>query len=203
MSLFHFCKSYVLFFVSVIECVRVFHLQGFIFGFGEAYYLWNDEEGAASSEYGLNNFSQNWTKDACITESHIYQVISELPQGTYILKAESEVASINMVYGGAAAGKRVLTSSSSPGVALMQEGIAYMAGAEVPGVFVNVQRGGPGLGTIQPSQSDYFQLNCLVAMAETVADILEELDLISMGDISSAQAIHSLQTRVHLWVVSI
>ena len=74
-----------------------------------------------------------------------------------VLQAESEVASINMVYGGAGAGKKVMTSSSSPGVALMQEGIAYLAGAELPGVFVNVQRGGPGLGTIQPSQADYFQ----------------------------------------------
>ena len=77
--------------------------------------------------------------------------------GMVVLQAESEVASINMIYGGAGAGKRVLTSSSSPGVALMQEGISYMAGAELPGVIVNVQRGGPGLGTIQPSQSDYFQ----------------------------------------------
>ena len=77
--------------------------------------------------------------------------------GMVVLQAESEVASINMVYGGAGAGKRVMTTSSSPGIALMQEGISYMAGAELPGVFVNVQRGGPGLGTIQPSQSDYFQ----------------------------------------------
>lgn len=77
--------------------------------------------------------------------------------GMVVLQAESEVASINMIYGGAGSGKRVFTSSSSPGIALMQEGIAYMAGAEIPGVFVNVQRGGPGLGTIQPSQSDYFQ----------------------------------------------
>ena len=77
--------------------------------------------------------------------------------GMVVVQAESEVASINMVYGGAGAGKRVFTTSSSPGVALMQEGIAYMAGAEIPGVLVNVQRGGPGLGTIQPSQSDYFQ----------------------------------------------
>ena len=77
--------------------------------------------------------------------------------GMVVLQAESEVASINMVYGGAGAGKKVFTSSSSPGVALMQEGIAYMAGAEIPGVVVNVQRGGPGLGTIQPSQSDYYQ----------------------------------------------
>jgi len=77
--------------------------------------------------------------------------------GMVVVQAESEVASINMVYGASGAGKRAMTSSSSPGVALMQEGIAYMAGAELPGVFVNVQRGGPGLGTIQPSQSDYFQ----------------------------------------------
>ncbi len=77
--------------------------------------------------------------------------------GMVVLQAESELASINMVYGAGGAGKRAMTSSSSPGVALMQEGIAYMAGAEIPGVIVNVQRGGPGLGTIQPSQSDYFQ----------------------------------------------
>ncbi len=77
--------------------------------------------------------------------------------GMVVVQAESELASINMVYGAGGAGKRALTSSSSPGVALMQEGIAYMAGAEIPGVIVNVQRGGPGLGTIQPSQSDYFQ----------------------------------------------
>lgn len=77
--------------------------------------------------------------------------------GMVVLQAESEVASINMLYGGGGSGKRVMTSSSSPGVALMQEGISYMAGAEVPGLIVNVQRGGPGLGTIQPSQSDYNQ----------------------------------------------
>ncbi len=77
--------------------------------------------------------------------------------GMVVVQAESEVASINMVYGAAGAGKKAFTSSSSPGVALMQEGITYMAGAEIPGVIVNVQRGGPGLGTIQPSQSDYFQ----------------------------------------------
>ena len=77
--------------------------------------------------------------------------------GMVVLQAESEVASINMLYGGGGSGKRVMTSSSSPGVALMQAGIAYMAGAEVPGLIVNVQRGGPGLGTIQPSQSDYNQ----------------------------------------------
>lgn len=77
--------------------------------------------------------------------------------GMVVLQAESEVAAINMVHGAAGAGKRAFTSSSSPGVALMQECISYMAGAEIPGMIVNVQRGGPGLGTIQPSQSDYKQ----------------------------------------------
>jgi len=77
--------------------------------------------------------------------------------GMVVLQAESEVAAINMVYGGAACGKRVLTSSSSPGISLKQEGISYIAGAELPCLILNVVRGGPGLGTIQPSQSDYFQ----------------------------------------------
>lgn len=76
--------------------------------------------------------------------------------GTF-LQAESEVAAINMVYGVAAAGLRVMTSSSSPGVSLKQEGISYIAGADLPALIINVQRGGPGLGGIQPSQSDYFQ----------------------------------------------
>jgi 2-oxoglutarate/2-oxoacid ferredoxin oxidoreductase subunit alpha len=77
--------------------------------------------------------------------------------GMVVLQAESEVAAINMVYGGAACGKKVLTSSSSPGISLKQEGITYIAGAELPCLIVNVVRGGPGLGTIQPAQSDYFQ----------------------------------------------
>jgi 2-oxoglutarate ferredoxin oxidoreductase subunit alpha len=77
--------------------------------------------------------------------------------GMVVLQAESEIASINMVYGAAASGKKVLTSSSSPGISLMAEGISYIAGAELPCLIVNVQRGGPGLGTIQPSQADYFQ----------------------------------------------
>ena len=77
--------------------------------------------------------------------------------GGAFLLAESEVAAINMVYGVAAAGLRVMTSSSSPGVSLKQEGISYIAGADLPALIVNVQRGGPGLGGIQPSQSDYFQ----------------------------------------------
>lgn len=77
--------------------------------------------------------------------------------GGVFLQAESEVAAINMVYGAASAGKRVMTSSSSPGISLKQEGISYASGAELPAVIVNIMRGGPGLGGIQPSQSDYFQ----------------------------------------------
>ena len=77
--------------------------------------------------------------------------------GMVVLQAESEIAAIHMVYGAAGAGKKVMTSSSSPGISLKEEGISYMAGAELPGVIVNVVRGGPGLGTIQPSQADYFQ----------------------------------------------
>jgi 2-oxoglutarate ferredoxin oxidoreductase subunit alpha len=77
--------------------------------------------------------------------------------GMVVLQAESELAAINMVYGAAGTGKRVMTSSSSPGISLMQEGISYIAGAELPCLIVNVVRGGPGLGTIQPSQADYFQ----------------------------------------------
>ncbi|MCA9990358.1 MAG: 3-methyl-2-oxobutanoate dehydrogenase subunit beta, partial [Anaerolineales bacterium] len=78
--------------------------------------------------------------------------------GRVFLQAESEVAAINMVYGAAAAGARVMTSSSSPGISLMQEGFSYIAGSEVPVVVVDVVRGGPGLGNIQPSQSDYNQV---------------------------------------------
>ena len=77
--------------------------------------------------------------------------------GMVVLQAESEVAAINMVYGGAGCGKKVMTTSSSPGISLKQEGITYIAGAELPCLIVNVVRGGPGLGTIQPAQSDYFQ----------------------------------------------
>ncbi len=77
--------------------------------------------------------------------------------GMVVLQAESEVASINMLYGGGATGKKVMTSSSSPGISLMQEGLSYIAGAEIPCVVANVVRGGPGLGDIQPAQSDYFQ----------------------------------------------
>jgi hypothetical protein len=78
--------------------------------------------------------------------------------GRTFVQAESEVAAINMVYGAAAAGVRTMTSSSSPGVSLMMEGLSYMAGSEVPAVLVDVMRGGPGLGNIAPAQSDYFQM---------------------------------------------
>ena len=82
----------------------------------------------------------------------------EMPgRGGVVLQAESEVASINMIYGAAGAGFRSMTSSSSPGISLMQEGISYIAGAELPCLIVNVNRAGPGLGTIQPGQGDYFQ----------------------------------------------
>ena len=77
--------------------------------------------------------------------------------GGVFLQAESEIASINMVYGAAATGMRVMTSSSSPGISLKAEGLSYIAGSDIPALVVNVQRGGPGLGGIQPSQSDYFQ----------------------------------------------
>ena len=81
-----------------------------------------------------------------------------MPQvnGTY-LQAESEIAAINMVLGASSAGVRAMTSSSSPGISLKGEGISYMAGSDLPAVIINVQRGGPGLGGIQPSQSDYWQ----------------------------------------------
>ena len=94
-------------------------------------------------------------------QSEVLETLEELmPWGTtgmVVLQAESEVAAINMVYGGAASGKAVMTSSSSPGVSLKQEGISYIAAASLPALILNVMRGGPGLGTIQPSQADYFQ----------------------------------------------
>ena len=94
-------------------------------------------------------------------QSEVLETLADLKPwettGMVVLQAESEVAAINMVYGGAGSGKMVLTSSSSPGVSLKQEGISYLAGAELPCLIVNVMRGGPGLGTIQPSQAAYFQ----------------------------------------------
>ena len=94
-------------------------------------------------------------------QSEVMETLMELKPwettGMVVLQAESEIASINMLYGGAGTGKRVMTSSSSPGISLMSEGLSYLAGAELPCLIVNCQRGGPGLGTIQPSQGDYFQ----------------------------------------------
>ncbi len=95
-------------------------------------------------------------------QSEVLETLTELrpweSSGMVVLQAESEVASIHMVYGGASCGKRVMTSSSSPGISLMCEGISYLAGAELPCVLVDVSRGGPGLGSIQASQADYFQI---------------------------------------------
>ena len=94
-------------------------------------------------------------------QSEVLETLEELmpweTTGMVVLQAESEVAAINMVYGGAATGKAVMTSSSSPGVSLKQEGISYIAASSLPALILNVMRGGPGLGTIQPSQADYFQ----------------------------------------------
>lgn len=107
--------------------------------------------------------------------------------GMVVLQAESEVSAINMVYGGAGCGKKVMTSSSSPGVSLKQEGVSYLAGAELPALIVNVMRGGPGLGTIQPSQADYFQTvkggghgdYRLIALAP--ASVQEMADFVGLG----------------------
>jgi len=94
-------------------------------------------------------------------QSEVIEYLSrEVPlrnTGMIVLQAESEVAAINMLYGAGGCGKKVMTTSSSPGISLMQEGISYIAGAEIPCVIANINRGGPGLGTIQPSQGDYFQ----------------------------------------------
>jgi len=92
-------------------------------------------------------------------QTEVLEHFSErLPEeGRVFLQAESEVASINMVYGAACAGVRVMSSSSSPGISLMQEGLSYIACSEVPAVLINIMRGGPGLGNVQPSQGDYFQ----------------------------------------------
>lgn len=107
--------------------------------------------------------------------------------GMVVLQAESEVAAVNMVYGAAACGKKAMTSSSSPGISLKQEGISYMAGAELPCLIVNVSRGGPGLGTIQPSQADYFQAvkggghgdyNLIVLAPDSVQ---EQYDFVDLG----------------------
>ena len=107
----------------------------------------------------------------------------KMPQigGTY-LQAESEIAAINMVYGAAAAGARAMTSSSSPGISLKTEGISYMAGSDLPGVIVNVQRGGPGLGSIQPSQSDYWQATKAAGHGDFFMPVLAPSTVQEMAD---------------------
>ena len=122
-------------------------------------------------------------------QSEILETLSALrpweTTGMVVLQAESEIAAINMLYGGGGSGKRVMTSSSSPGVALMQEGISYMTACEIPAVIINVQRGGPGLGTIQPGQSDYLQAtigggngdyNMIVLAPASVQDMADFVD---------------------------
>ena len=117
----------------------------------------NEAIARAAIRYGVDGyFGYPITPQSEVLET----LMAEMPwntTGMVVLQAESELAAINMVYGGAATGKRVMTSSSSPGVSLKQEGISYLAGAELPCLIINVMRGGPGLGTIQPSQADYFQ----------------------------------------------
>jgi 2-oxoglutarate ferredoxin oxidoreductase subunit alpha len=117
----------------------------------------NEAIAHAAIRYGTDGyFGYPITPQSEIMET----LMGEMPwktTGMVVLQAESEIAAINMVYGGAGSGKRVMTSSSSPGISLKLEGISYIAGAELPCLIVNVMRGGPGLGTIQPSQADYFQ----------------------------------------------
>ncbi|TRZ50173.1 3-methyl-2-oxobutanoate dehydrogenase subunit VorB [bacterium] len=115
-----------------------------------------------------------------------YMAVHLSASGGIFIQAESELAAINMVFGAAAAGERAMTSSSSPGISLKQEGISYMAGAELPGVIVNVMRGGPGLGNISPSQADYFQATrggghgdyrCIVLAPSTVQEAYDFMNL--------------------------
>lgn len=116
---------------------------------------------------------------------HMAQRMPEL--GRAFVQAESEVAAINMVYGAACTGARVMTSSSSPGISLMQEGFSYIAGSDVPVVIVNIMRGGPGLGNIQPAQSDYFQVTRSAGHGDyhpivlAPASVQESVDLIQLA----------------------
>ncbi|MCM1224828.1 MAG: 3-methyl-2-oxobutanoate dehydrogenase subunit VorB [Lachnospiraceae bacterium] len=117
----------------------------------------NEAIAHAAIRYGMDGyFGYPITPQSEVLETLEEQMPWETT-GMVVLQAESEVAAINMVYGGASAGKAVMTSSSSPGISLKMEGISYLAGAELPALIVNAMRGGPGLGTIQPSQADYFQ----------------------------------------------
>lgn len=145
----------------------------------------NEAVGAAAIEAGCRYFFGY----PITPQNEIPEYMSrELPKvGGVFVQAESEIAAINMVYGAAGSGARVMTSSSSPGIALKQEGISYIAGAELPCLIVNMMRGGPGLGGIQPSQTDYFQATRgggngdyrLLVLAP--ANIQEMVDLIIEG----------------------
>ena len=147
----------------------------------------NEAIAHAAVRYGLDGYFGY----PITPQSEILETLTELrpweTTGMVVLQAESEVAAINMVYGGAGAGKKVMTSSSSPGVSLKQEGISYIAGAELPCLIVNVMRGGPGLGTIQPSQADYFQTTKggghgdyrLIALAPS--SVQEMVDFVGLG----------------------
>ena len=119
--------------------------------------IWKGSE--AIAEAAIKGGCQGFFGYPITPQNEIPEYMSKrMPEvGGVFVQSESEVAAINMVYGAAASGMRAMTSSSSPGISLKQEGISYMAACELPGVIVNVNRGGPGLGTIQPSQCDYFQ----------------------------------------------
>ena len=147
----------------------------------------NEAIAHAAIRYGVDGyFGYPITPQSEILETLMAQMPWQTT-GMVVLQAESELAAINMVYGGAATGKKVMTSSSSPGVSLKQEGIYYLAGAELPCLIINVMRGGPGLGTIQPSQADYFQTvkggghgdYRLIALAP--ASVQEMADFVGLG----------------------
>ncbi|RJP27340.1 MAG: 3-methyl-2-oxobutanoate dehydrogenase subunit VorB [Candidatus Omnitrophota bacterium] len=152
-----------------------------------------------------------------------YMAVNLPKAGGIFIQAESELAAINMVFGAAAAGARAMTSSSSPGISLKQEGISYIAGAELPSVIINVMRGGPGLGNISPSQSDYFQAtrggghgdyHCLVLAPSSVQESLDLMPLAfnladkyrtpvmvlsdgMLGQMMEPVSVHSPQSTVH------
>ena len=147
----------------------------------------NEAIAHAAIRYGVDGyFGYPITPQSEILETLMAQMPWQTT-GMVVLQAESELAAINMVYGGAATGKKVMTSSSSPGVSLKQESISYLAGAELPCLIINVMRGGPGLGTIQPSQADYFQTvkggghgdYRLIALAP--ASVQEMADFVGLG----------------------
>ncbi|RME45015.1 MAG: 3-methyl-2-oxobutanoate dehydrogenase subunit beta, partial [Chloroflexi bacterium] len=120
--------------------------------------LWKGNE--ALAEAALRGGAEAFFGYPITPQTELLEYMSRrMPElGLTFLQAESEIAAINMVYGAACAGVRAMTSSSSPGISLMQEGLSYIAASEVPAVVVDIIRGGPGLGNIQPSQGDYFQM---------------------------------------------